>query len=161
PATTGPVLSELPKVAGSVFAVVSGGPGGWYIGGSFTTVGGLPRSNLAHVTSYLSVSAWSPNADGIVRALAVSGPTVYVGGDFTSIGGAARNHIAALDATTGAVTAWDPNATGFGVYALTVSGSTVYAGGDFTSVGRQPHHHIAAIDDCTVPPLVPNVSADP
>jgi len=148
-ATTGAVLPELPKVAGSVFAVVSDGAGGWYIGGSFTTVGGLPRSNLAHVTSYLSVSAWSPNADGIVRALAVSGPTVYVGGDFTSIGGAARNHIAALDATTGAVTAWDPNATGFGVYALTVSGSTVYAGGGFTTVGGQARNYIAALDAST------------
>ena len=43
---------------------------------------------------------------------AVSGSTVYAGGDFTSIGGQTRNYIAALDATTGAATAWNPNASG-------------------------------------------------
>ena len=84
-----------------MYAVASDGAGGWYIGGYFTAVGGLPRSNLAHVASDLSVSAWNPNANGAVYALAVSGSTVYAGGDFTSIGGQARNRIAALDATTG------------------------------------------------------------
>ena len=43
----------------------------------------------------------------------MSGSTVYAGGGFTSIGGQARNSIAALDATTGAATAWDPNASGY------------------------------------------------
>ncbi|GIW09479.1 MAG: hypothetical protein KatS3mg061_0536 [Dehalococcoidia bacterium] len=69
-------------------------------------------------------------------ALAVSGSTVYVGGLFTSVGGQARNYLAALDAATGNVTSWNPNANG-SVYALAVSGSTVYVGGDFTSVGGQ------------------------
>src|SRR5882762_9914604 len=46
-AGTGALPPAFPKVAGSrVFAVVSDGTGGWYIGGSFTAVGGVPRSNL-------------------------------------------------------------------------------------------------------------------
>jgi hypothetical protein len=58
--------------------------------------------------------------------------------------------IAALDATTGAASAWDPNATVFGsVYTLTVSGSTVYAGGEFTFIGGQARHRIAALDATT------------
>ena len=71
-----------------------------------------------------------------MNALAVSGSTVYAGGTFSSIGGQSRNRIAALDASTGDATAWDPNASN-AVFALAVSGSTVYAGGDFTTIGGQ------------------------
>ncbi len=53
--------------------------------------------------------AWDPNASSTVATL-TNGSTVYAGGNFTSIGGQARNRIAALDAATGAATAWDPNA---------------------------------------------------
>ena len=78
----------------------------------------------------------------------VSGATIYAGGYFTSIGGQARNSIAALDAVTGAATAWNPNASSY-VNALAVSGSTVYAGGDFTSIGGQARNRIAALDAVT------------
>ena len=101
----------------------------------------MPRPGLA--------TAWNPNANGTVYALAVSGSTVYAGGDFTSIGGQARNRIAALDATTGLATAWNPNANSYRVDALAVSGSTVYAGGYFTSIGGQARNRIAALDAAT------------
>src|SRR5262249_30500969 len=127
-AASGALPPSFPKVTGFVHAAISDGAGGWYIGGSFTAVGGSPRSRLAHVASDLSVSAWAPNANNAVYALAVSGSTVYAGGDFTSIGGETRNYIAALDATTGAATAWNPNASSL-IHAVAVSGSTVYAGG--------------------------------
>ena len=65
-----------------------------------------PRSMRRHGQA----TAWNPNANGSVCALAVSGSTVYAGGDFTSIGGEDRNNIAALDAQTGKATAWNPNA---------------------------------------------------
>src|SRR2546423_14771364 len=77
-----------------------------------------------------------------------------VGGDFTSIGGKARNSIAALDASTGLATDWNPNPTApFGdaiVMALAVSGSNVYLGGNFTAVGGQPRHHLPRVDVGTV-----------
>ncbi|MFH1148976.1 MAG: IPT/TIG domain-containing protein, partial [Actinomycetota bacterium] len=92
------------------------------------------------------------NANNWVYALAVSGngSTVYAGGVFTSIGGQARNRIAALDASTGAATAWNPNANG-PVIALAVSGdsSTVYAAGWFQTIGGQARNTIAALDAST------------
>jgi len=76
---TGALSPTFPKVAGHVFAVASDGAGGWYIGGAFTAVGGLPRSGIAHVTSDLVLSDWNPGTNDFVTALAVSGSTVYVG----------------------------------------------------------------------------------
>jgi len=111
-ASTGAAQQPYPRVAGYVRAVAPDGSGGWYLGGSFTLVRGQARNNLAQLDAAGNLTGWSPDANGEVRALAVSGGTVYAGGDFDSIGGQPRNKIAALDAVTGAATAWDPNATG-------------------------------------------------
>jgi predicted small secreted protein len=78
----------------------------------------------------------------------VSGTTVYAGGYFTSIGGQNRNYIAALDATTGKATSWNPNANG-PINSLAVSGTTVYVGGCFDSIGGKIRNNIAAFDATT------------
>ena len=149
--TSGMPVDGFPKVAGVVSAVASDGAGGWYVGGEFATVGGIPRSNIAHVLADNTVSAWAPNPDQSVAALVVSGTTVYVSGSFSSIGGEARNHLAALDATTGLATSWNPDREGGygGVGVLAVNGSTVYVNGDFTSIGGQARNYVAALDATT------------
>ena len=83
------------------------------------TIGGQTRNHIAALDASTGLAtAWNPGADGRNRrngdvgALAVSGSTVYAGGYFTSIGGQTRNHIAALDASSGLATAWDPDANG-------------------------------------------------
>ena len=109
--------------------------------------------SLAAIVLLLAVTsggatAWNPNATGFppwVGTLALSGGTVYAGGMFNGIGGQARNAIAALDATTGSATAWDPDAGANGqVWSLVSSGGTVYAGGQFTGIGGQARNNIAA-----------------
>src|SRR5215831_16037404 len=105
--TNGLPVSPFAKVAGIVEAAASDGSGGWYIGGLFSAVGGVPRSNLAHINGDGSVASWDPGTDQTVYALALSGSTVYVCGIFNHAGGQPRNDIAALDAVTGVPTAWD------------------------------------------------------
>jgi len=158
--TTGNVAASFPEVSGQVFAVIPDGAGGCYLGGDFTSVGGQPRNRIAHVASNLTVSAWDPNANGSVRALAVLGSTVYAGGYFTSIGGAARNYLAALDAATGAATAWIPGPDA-PIFALDVHThfvacpqgtcpvTNVYVAGDFSMIGGQARNFLAAIDPAT------------
>jgi hypothetical protein len=128
-----------------------------YAGGHFNganSIGGQARNYIAALNATTGNStAWNPNADNVVWALAVSGSTVYAGGDFTTIGGQARNRIAALDAA-GNATAWNPNASDT-VYALAVSGSTVYAGGQFTQIGGQARRFFAAFGPAVQPTPIP------
>ena len=144
-ATTGLLPASFPKVVGEVYAVAPDGSGGWYIGGDFTSVGKQPRTNIAQVAGDMTVTAWTPQANGVVRALAVNGSNVIVGGDFDLIGGMTRVSIAALDATTGGATSWDPHADNT-VSCLALSGSTVYVGGAFGTIGGSSRSCLAALD---------------
>jgi len=113
---------------------------------------GLLRPNDSHAQSSTPREAtWV--TDGPVYAIACTNGTVYVGGSFTRVGprsggGVTRYSIAALDAATGAATAWNPSTNGT-VSAIAVSGSTVYVGGNFTSMGGQPRNNIAALSAAT------------
>lgn len=143
-AASGALAGGFPRVVGEVDVAIPDLAGGWYIGGLFTTVGGQPRSNLAHVLADLSVSPWNPGTNGQVRALAFADSVVYLGGAFSAVGGQPRNRIAAVD-TAGDVTAWDANANGL-VLSLALGSSALYAGGAFTSLGGQTRNRIAALD---------------
>lgn len=134
----------FPDVDGTVLAIAADGAGGWFLGGAFAHVGGVPRSHVAHIGPDHRVTAWNPGADGNVYSFVIAGPLVYAGGTFTSIGGLAREGLAALDAQTGAVTAWDPKAPGV-VWSLALHDSIIFAAGQFTTIGDLPRRHLAAI----------------
>jgi len=129
-----------------------------YFGGTFAHVGGEPRNGIAAVNAAdASVTDWNPQLGGDLQgftgvyALAISGTTIYVGGGFGSVQGVTRNNIAGIDASDGAPTSFDPNASAAEfsnayVLALAVDGSTVYAGGYFNAIGGQPRALLAALD---------------
>jgi len=150
----------FPMIVGDVACALADGAGGWFIGGDFTSVGGVPRTDLAHVLANGTVSAWDPSPDGPVQALARIGDTLYVGGLFGRIGGQARSQIAALDVTSGAPTAWNPGADG-AVYTLVASGNTIYAGGAFANIGGVARGRVAALDGTTGLPTAWNPNALP
>lgn len=137
----------LPKVAGYVNAAVPDGAGGWYLGGGFSYVGGIPRRNLAHIRADHTLDPWNPSPDDVVSALAVSGDTVFVGGNFTSVAGIARNHLAAIS-IGGGLYDWNPGADGQ-VLALSLSGGELYAAGTFTTIGGQSRNRVAAVSTAT------------
>ena len=158
--STGAPVSAFPKINGTVYATCTDGNGGWFVGGSFTSVDGLTRNNIAHILSNGSLDpTWNPNANRTVNSIAVSGTTIFAGGAFDSIGGQSRNHIAALDATSGNALAWNPNVNG-DVNSLALSGTTIYAGGVFDGIGGQSRNHIAALDVTTGNALAWNPNAN-
>jgi len=146
--------NAFPAVNGPVYAAVSDGTNGWYIGGAFSDVGGVSRNNIAHIeqsgATYIVEAAWDPDANGPVYALTLTGGTIYVGGAFTSIGGATRNNIASIATADGSAdAAWDADPDG-AVRTLALSGGVLYLGGDFTNINvntiSQARHYIAAVD---------------
>ena len=164
-ATTGATTAWNPALAtigDFVFALAASG-NAVYVGGDFYLVG--PRRRQSYLIALDAATGaivdWNPDpepwrAAAIVYSLALSGNTVYAGGDFTAIGGQERRHIAALDATSGAATVWNPGADAFihdwpeaWVAALAVHGNTVYAGGDFTTIGGRTRNYFAALDATT------------
>ena len=157
-ATTGIANFNLAKVTGVNFAnntdtvvnaVAPDGVGGWYVGGSFTTVGTSAVTNLAHIKADGTLdSTWLPNPNNVVKAIAVSGNKIFIGGLFTTIGGQNRNFIAAVDSTTGATISWNPAANN-AVASLVTAGNTLYVGGYFTTIARQSRYGVAAIDATT------------
>lgn len=123
-----------------------------YAGGTFNVVDGLDRYGLAAFdTSTGNLSTWDPafDIDGSVYSLAAIGQNIYVGGNFTEIGSTTgRSNIAAIDATTGLATSWNPILDGE-VDTLATDGNTVYASGYFTTVGADARAGLAAIDATT------------
>jgi len=147
----GAAAPHYATVNGEILATISDGAGGWFIGGSFTAVGGRPRRHLARILANGDVAEWSPNPNQRVHALALSSGTLYVGGRFDSIGGQPRSLIAAVDLATGQVTSWNPSASGVlydypVVFALAARGDTVYVGGNFVSIGGVSREYLAAVD---------------
>jgi hypothetical protein len=71
------------------------------IGGAFSTVGGVARSNVARILAGGTVDpAFDPVVVGEVRTLTTNpfSRTIHAGGQLTSVDGTARTRLAALDA---------------------------------------------------------------
>ncbi len=116
---------------------------------------------LAATFSTTPMASWIPN--NTVYAMAQSGDVVYLGGSFTALKSptgkptVTRNHLAAVDASTGQLLAWDPNVNGT-VRSLAVGpDGTVYAGGDFTTVAGATANRLEALTPTGAP--VPGWSA--
>jgi len=83
-----------------------------YMGGTFSTVNGTPRSYIAQVNaSDGSLTSWNPGADLTVEALALTpdGSKVIVGGRFSNLGGQPNYGLGAVDTATGLSVPWAAN----------------------------------------------------
>jgi hypothetical protein len=129
-----------------------------YVGGGFTTAGGVPASNIARWDG----SAWSNLGEGLDQgctALVVhdaglgAGPALYAGGYFTTAGGVLANGLARWDGKR-----WSAVGGGLGgprplgCESLIVhddglgQGPALYIGGLFKTAGGTPANNIAKWD---------------
>jgi hypothetical protein len=119
-----------------------------YFGGTFSTVdGGTARNSLAAMSTAGVLQSWNPNAaTGIVRTMAIDSGIVYLGGRFTSISGSTRNNAAAYS-TAGVLQSWNPDINGINeqIRTLAIADSIVYLGGTYNSVGGTTRNHLAAL----------------
>lgn len=126
-----------------------------YIGGQFTQVrpagassGGVVRNRAAAINlSTGAVTAFDPNLNGTVQAVAVDGSTVFLGGSFTQAGGKAAGRLVAVNATTGAVI-WRATLNAE-IVSLVVGHGNVYAGGYFITANGASRSHLAAFSEST------------
>jgi len=151
---TGTAIADhyFPKVyntpGGQVWCAVPDSQGGWYIGGSFTTVNGQPHKYLAHVKADKSVDPWNPSPNHTVNTIYYSGNKIYVGGGFDTVGGVARGHGAAFD-TSGNLLQWNPQANN-DITAIQPVGNKVFVGGAFQVLGGQPYYwYLGSVDSST------------
>jgi hypothetical protein len=132
-----------------------------YVGGSFTSAGGIPANNIARyniltekwsalteVTQGATTDSYSTNGtQGPVFALYYdpSGNKLYVGGNFTSVGvynssaGTPTYNIVTWDKNTWSYvgTSFSQNGTNSAVYAITGDpAGNIYVGGMFTQVNQ-------------------------
>lgn len=151
PAEEFPIVTE-----GIVHCAIPDGSGGWFIGGSFTSVGGINRTAVARIKSDGTVDAsWNANLNSgaVVYALALGGTNnsmLYIGGAFTQVGGTIRNSIARVIVTSGALDAWylGNGASGI-VYAIEKTfASNMVLGGDFSyTVGSNSYVNLIQINN--------------
>ncbi len=123
-----------------------------YIGGTFSQVDGVSRTNLAAFntgTGALSTT-WKPTATGPVLAMTVFGGNVYFGGGFTKVNTVIHTRLGAVNGTTGAVLPWNPTADRVvAAIAIPSDGSRVIVGGFFDNLDGVAQHGIGAVDLAT------------
>lgn len=147
----------VPKLNGSVNALVAGPDGTVYAGGTFTTVDGAAQNGLTqlNVSTGKAVATFAKaRLNGSVFALDRSGTQLYVGGTFTKATSAAHSAIARLNTATGKA---DPNfdiqvsqpwngALRVGELAVDPVGSRLVMTGSFRQVNGQSRTQIAMLD---------------
>jgi trimeric autotransporter adhesin len=116
-----------------------------FVGGTFTSVGGINVSNIARWDGF---NCWNMGMgfDATVVALAASQSAVYVGGSFTNVNDPpfvfTVNHIAMWDGFNWYNLGSGVNANGT-VNAIAVSGQNVYVGATFTNASGVTANRIA------------------
>jgi len=151
---TGPASNGRAQLATAVVET----DGRAYLGGAFTKMvppgrgDSVTRNRLAALdVNRKTLLPWSPDANGVVRALTLNGAktAVYVGGDFSAIGGKAASKLALVDLATGRVDPRFRPAVKGRVRSIALAGERLYVAGDFTRVGGSARSKVAALDPKT------------
>jgi hypothetical protein len=141
----------------AVDCVVPDDQGRVYVGGWFTSLGGVPRLRIGRVTAANgALDGWNPSASAPVEAIVPSGPIVYAGGFFQTIGSVSARGAAVIDVASGLAQAWDPGLV-YLPWTLAVSNGVIYAGGDLYSAGTLPLSGMAKLFPADTGPPAPQL----
>src|SRR5205085_3554151 len=142
-----------PDVNNIVRVIVVEPGGDILIGGDFTIIGTFTRIPRGHIARLLAVdskvdSTFNPNANSIVRAIAIQADKkIIVGGDFDVIGGQPRSAIARLNPVNGTADGFDPSATGGRVLCIGIQrDEKIVFGGTFSGLGGAPNGSLARVN---------------
>ena len=135
-----------------------------YLGGRFTTVNGVARTDIAAVNARTgALLPWNvtlPAAATVWGLTVASSGNVYLVGQFGTVAGKSRGNAAEVTAG-GALLPWKPSFNGVAhTIRLSPDGSEAVVGGGFTTVDGQPHQGLMAVDS-TVGSLEPGWGAGP
>lgn len=151
--TTGALINSFaPNLNGQALAIRPSPDNSiLYVGGSFTSVNGMPAGHLAALnpTTGALIPTFKVSAAGAVNAIVTRGATVWFGGTFTKVNGVVRTRLAAVDAANGALRPWAPVASStVNALALSPDGTKMVVGGKFTTLNgsSNPGYGLAAVD---------------
>ncbi len=102
-----------------------------YVGGAFSTIGGVARNNIAAFNATTgALLPFNPNVNGSVWAMAMTpAGQLIVGGTFTTVAGVSRRGVASVNPTSGAVnTTFNAQLGGNVTEATVVAGRLLIAG---------------------------------
>jgi uncharacterized delta-60 repeat protein len=144
PPHTTPTPTLLPMASGKIL-----------IGGVFTTIGGIPRNNIARINPDGSLDeAFSPVVSGIgnppnsgVSVIVVDNylpNTIIVGGNFSSLGGSSHKNIGRLYSDGLPDVTYNPS-TDFGIHAIASKYGEILIGGDFKTINGQTRNGIGRL----------------
>lgn len=148
PNPNGPVNVVLPTGDGSTI----------YVGGSFTSIGGQARQNLARVRVSDGAVVTGFNAGtvaGKVKDLRLSNGRLWVAGSFTHIANTPQAALATLNPTTGAFSTYmratvagvhNSGVTSVGKIDVNAQGTRLIAMGNFDTVDAIKNHQLFQLD---------------
>lgn len=122
-----------------------------YVGGTFLTMGGAPRPNLARISLTNSGQAdplRNPSPNNTVYAISAdSSGDIYVGGNFSFVGGEVHTGITKLSGTgTGQPrVGWSPVLGAGVVQSIAAGAAQVQVGGSFSAVNGQLSEGLALL----------------
>jgi len=142
---------KWPKTKGLTNAVPDGS-GRLILFGKFKQIGDSNRNYLSIIDAAGNLTSFKLDIDSEVCCAVVYNGVLYIGGYFTKVNNVSRKGLAAINLTTGVLTAWDPNITNTGrplpcrVECMLQNGGTLYIGGAFSRIGNDLRNNIGAVD---------------
>ena len=134
-----------------------------YLGGKFSSIGGIARNNVAAFDSTGVATNWNPDASGDVNAIVNDGTNIYLGGNLNRVSNESRNGLAIVTPGGNLIEAWNPG-TDSVIQRMFRHGDRMYLTGFIYGVSTtSPSYYIMALDtvDRNTMPLIISLTYSP